>query len=84
MPVLEYPSIPLCMASIAQKRNMQTILNKTVRFIHCNEREQLITEELHAKCNNITPSNTSNHLKAQNIWETIKISEPEQYEELTH
>ena len=60
---------------------MQTILNKAVRFIHCNEEEQLNTKQLHIKYS-ITPLNISNHYKAQKTWETIKISENAQYEVL--
>ncbi len=82
IPVMTYPPIPLCMASPTQKRRMQIVLNKALRFIHCNEDEQLNTSELHIKYN-ITPLNICNYNKAVNIWETIKISENEQYEELT-
>ena len=64
VPVLEYPTIPICMASQTQKRKLQTILNKAVRFIHCNEVEQLKTEQLHIKYN-ITPLNISCHYKAK-------------------
>ncbi len=60
---------------------MQSVLNKAVRFIHCNEQEQLNTGELHIKYN-IAPLNISNFHKAQKIWETIRISENEQFEEL--
>ncbi len=49
IPVMEYPSIPICMASIPQKRKMQSILNKALRFIHCNEQDQSNSEELHIK-----------------------------------
>ena len=60
---------------------MQTILNKAVRFIHCNEEEQLNTKQLHIKYN-ITPLNISNYYKAQKTWETIRISENAHYEVL--
>ena len=83
IPVLEYPPIPICTVSLTQKRNIQTVLNKAVRFIHCNEPEQMTTEELHIKYN-ITPLNISTHQKAKNIWETIKICEPDQFQDLTH
>ncbi len=52
------------MASLTQKRKMQTVLNKALRFIHCNEQDQLNTEELHIKYN-IAPLNISNYYKAQ-------------------
>ena len=81
IPVLEYPTIPICMASITQKRKLQTVLNKAIRFIHCNEEEYLNTEQLHRKYN-ITPLNITNYYKARRTWETIRISETEQYEEL--
>ncbi len=63
-------------------KKMQTILNKAVRFIHCNEDEQLNTEQLHLKYD-ITPLNISNYNKALKTWETIRTSEFEKYEELT-
>ncbi len=78
---MEYSPLPICMASLTQKRKMQTVLNKTLRFIHCNEQDQLNTEELHIKYN-IAPLNISNYYKAQNVWETIRISENDQYNEM--
>ncbi len=69
------------MASKTQKRKMQTVLNKALRFINCNEQEQLLTNDLHMKYNT-TPLNILNFKKTQEIGKTIKISEPEQYEEL--
>jgi len=78
IPVITYPSIPICMASLSQKRKMQTILNKALRFIHCNEQERLNSFHLHIKYN-ITPLNIINYNKALNTWETLKISENEQY-----
>lgn len=81
IPVLEYPSIPICMASPTQKRKMQTIINKALRFINCNEPELMTVNELHRKYN-ITPINVSIHQKALKVWETLRISEPEQFEPL--
>ena len=63
------------------KKKLQSVLNKAVRFIHCNEEEQLNTEQLHIKYN-ITPLNISSYYKAQKTWETIRIRENAQYEEL--
>ncbi len=80
--VMQYPSIPICMASKSQHRKMQTILNKAVRFIHCKEEEHLNTEQLHQKYN-ITPLNITNYSNAIKTWNTIRTSEPEQYEILT-
>ena len=60
---------------------MQSILNKALKFIHCNEQDPLTVSVLHIKY--ITPLNIANYYKAQNTWETIKISENLQYEELT-
>lgn len=82
IPVITYPSIPLCMASNSQKKKMQTILNKALRFIHCNEQEQLNSYDLHIKYN-ITPLNIINYHKALNTWETISVSEMDQYNTLT-
>ncbi len=69
------------MASRTQKRNMQIVLNKALRFVHCNESEELNTSELHIKYN-ITPLNISIYQKAIKIWETIKTSEIQQYNNL--
>ncbi len=54
IPVITYP--PICMASPSQKRKMQTILNEALRFIRCNEQDQLNSSELHIEYN-ITPLN---------------------------
>ncbi len=71
IPVMEYPLIPICVASKTQKRNMQIILKKTLRFIHCNEAEQLNTLELHIKYNTTHP-NISIYRKPIIIREIIK------------
>ena len=60
---------------------MQKVINKALRFINCNEEEQTTVSELHLK-NNVTPLNVAIHEKAKNIWETIRVSEPDQYETL--
>ncbi len=78
---MEYPRIPLCMVSKSQKRKMQTVLNKALRFIHSNEEEQLNSEQLHLKYG-ITPLNIFIFHKAQKVWNTIRTSENEQYNEL--
>ncbi len=59
------------MALPSQKRKMQIILNKALRFIHCNEQDQLNSFYVHIKYN-ITHLNITNYRKALNIWETIK------------
>ena len=69
------------MASKTQKKKMQVILNRALRFIHCNEEEQLNTFDLHMKYN-IAPLNITNYHKALKTWETIRISEIEQYNTL--
>ncbi len=81
IPVITNPSIPLCMASKTPKKKMQTIPNKAVRFIHCNEQQQLNTDDLHIKYG-ITPLNILNYQRALNTWETIKVSENDQYNTL--
>ena len=42
------------MASPSQKRKMQKVINKALRFINCNEEEKTTVSELHHK-NNVTP-----------------------------
>ncbi len=58
IPVLEYPPIPLCSISKSQKINLQTVLNKSLKFINSNETERLTVEELHKKFD-ILPLNLS-------------------------
>ena len=82
IPILEYPSIPICVASLTQKRNIQTVLNKALRFINCNEDNEATVEELHIKYN-ITPLNISIDTRAKKTWEAVKITEPEHYNNLT-
>ena len=82
IPILEYPPIPLCSASLTQKRNMQTVINKALKFIHCNENTEATVEELH-KMYNITPLNININTKAKKIWETVRATEPEHYTNLT-
>ncbi len=36
LPILEYPVIPLCTASETQKKKLQVVINKALRFINCN------------------------------------------------
>lgn len=69
------------MASLTQKRKIQTVLNKAVRFIHCNEEEQQNIEQLHQRYN-IIPLNIFNHQKALKTWKTIRLTENTLYEEL--
>ena len=81
IPVLEYPTIPICMASETQKRKIQSVLDKAVRFIHCNENQLMNTEQLYVKYH-IIPLNISTYYKAQKTWETIRTTEKALYEEL--
>ena len=60
---------------------MQAILNRALRFKHCNEEEQFNIFDLHSKYN-IAPLNITNYHKALKTWETIRISEIEQYNTL--
>ena len=78
IPVLEYPPVPLCAISKTQKRNLQIVLNKALRFIDRNEGDIISVEDLHRKYN-ITPLNISIHNKACKIWETVNITENEHY-----
>ncbi len=75
---MEYPPIPISMASTTHKIKMQIVLNNALRFIHCNEHEQLNISELHIKYN-INLLNISVHQKEQKIWETIRVTENEHY-----
>ena len=81
IPVLEYPPIPLCSLSKTQKINMQKILNRGLRFINSKEEERRTMEEIH-KIHNIKPFNISTHNKACKIWQTVRLTQEEQYEEL--
>ncbi len=81
IPVLEYLPIPLCSISKSQKINLQTVLNKSLKFINSNETERLTVEELHKKIN-ILPLNLSINYKAAQIWENIHIIQQELYNTL--
>ena len=67
--------------SKTQKLKMQKILNRGIRFINLNHTERLTIEETH-KAYNITPLNIFTHMKATKIWETVKLTHEEEYEEL--
>ncbi len=69
------------MASRTQEKKNADNTNKAVRFIHGNKQEQLNTEQLHKKYG-ITPLNISIFQRAKQFWETIRISENEQYTKL--
>ena len=78
---MEDPSILMCTGSKTQNKKMQTVINKALKFIHCNEHYELNTQELHIKYN-ITPLNLSNYYKAQKIWDKIKTYDSKRYDEL--
>ena len=61
---------------------MQTVLNKALKFINCNEDNQASMEELHM-IYNITPLNISIDQRAKKAWEAIRVTEPEHYTKLT-
>ena len=77
IPVIEYPPVPLCAISKAQKINLQKQLNKGLRFIHYNEPDLLTMEQLHQQYN-ILPFNISIHNKALQIWQKVRIIEDEE------
>ena len=81
IPGITYGSIPIVMALRTHKIKMQTILNKALRSIHCNEEEYINTAELHLKYN-IAPINITNHHKALKTWEAINPCENDRYNRL--
>ncbi len=82
IPILEYPPIPICAASLTQKRNLQTVLNKALKFINCIEDNEATVEQLHIK-HNITPLNISIDKTAKKIWEAVMATEPEHHNNFT-
>ena len=71
LPVLEYPSIPICNITKNQFLILQTVLNKALKFINQNDTVRLnIIKDLHKRYN-IVPINVLSHNKAKYIWETI-------------
>ena len=79
---MEDPSILMCTGSKTQNKKIQTVINKALKFINCNECYELNTQELHIKCN-ITPLNLANYYKTQKKWKIIKKTyESEKYDEL--
>ena len=61
---------------------MQTVINKELKFIKCNESNRETLKELHRKYN-ITPLNISIDQRAKKIREAVKETEPEHYNNLT-
>ena len=58
-------------------------MNRALRFTNYNEDDRPLTvEELHLKYH-IKPLNITLHTKAQKIWETIRMTEPDLYNQLT-
>ncbi len=82
IPILEYPPVPLSAVLLTQKINLESVLNKALRFVHHNEQDILRSEDLHLKYN-ITPLNISIHNKACKIWDIVHITEHELYNNLT-
>ncbi len=73
----------MCTASKTQKKKLQIIKNKALKFINYNEDDRPLTiEALHHKYD-LKPINIKLHNKANRIWETIKETEPDHYNELT-
>lgn len=82
-PVLEYPPIPLCSATKTQLLKLQRVQNKALRFINYNDDIRIeTTKELHEKYN-FKPINISLHDKAKKVWETLRYTEEDTYENLT-
>ena len=73
IPILEYPSIPICAASLTHKRNMQIVVNKALKFINCNEDNEATVDQLHIKYN-ITPLNISMHQRAKKTLEAVRVT----------
>ena len=83
VPILEYPPIPLCSASKSQKLKLQTVQNKALRFINYNDEERIETvKELHEKYN-FLPINISLNKKARKIYETLRRTDVETYNNVT-
>ncbi len=53
------------------------VINKGLRFIHCNENQVMTIKELHEK-NNITLFNISIYNKMVKTWQTIQHTDEEQ------
>ena len=81
IPVLEYPPIPICSLSKTKKIELQKVLNQGLRFINHHDTERKTMEETH-RLYNITPINTSIHIKANKIWNTIRITQEQEYHDL--
>ena len=81
IPILEYPAIPICAASLTQKRNMQTVINKALKFIDGKVDNGTTVEQLHIQYN-ITPANISIDHRAKKTWEAVKATEPHHYNNL--
>ena len=60
---------------------MQTVVNKALKFINCNEDNELTVAQLHT-IYNITPLNISIFQRSQKTWEAVRVTEPEHYNKL--
>ena len=82
IPIIEYPPIPICGASKTQILKLQRIQNKALRFINHNDIERIDTAKgLHERYK-FLPVNISLNQKARKIWETLRGTDEETYNNL--
>ena len=80
-PILEYPVIPIALASDTQIRKIQKIQNKNLRIIrkYDDQLEEKTIEELHNQLN-IEPLNIRLNNRLERIWEKFSTKEEYIYE----
>ena len=76
LPMLEYPSIPNCIASPTNTLKMQRIQNKAIKFINRYSEDQLTIEESHIRYK-LDPMNIRLHKRANKCWDRFCINQEE-------
>lgn len=80
-PLMEYPVIPLALASKTQKMKMQRLQNKNLRIIAKNDPalEEQTIEQLHQSLN-IEAVNIRLRSRLIKLWNKVELKEPELYQ----
>ena len=69
-PILDYPTIPNCIASNTNKMKMQRVQNKATKFINKFSNENLSIEQIHKKYK-IEPVNKRIYNRAKRSWQRL-------------
>ena len=80
-PLLEYPVIPIALASNAQMTKIQRIQNRNIRFIVKGNQEynDKNLEEIHELLE-LEPVNVRLHRRLEKLWEKVENQEEELFQ----